>query len=99
MTQVPDQAVHEFTREVPESDTLIALALFRPVKVFEIEHIEHGAQMCIAHFDHKGWRHLYQDGDGALTKHLFFWIGACEVGDVTAEELALSYFDGQFVLS
>ena len=55
--------------------------------------------MCIAHFEHDGWLHLYQDGACALTKHLFFWITACELGDVTAEELVLSYFDGQFALS
>ena len=93
-----NQDEEQFTREVPESETLIGLAMLRPVKVFQIEHIEHGSMMCIAHFDHGGYRHLYQDGDGALSKHLFFWITACKT-DATAEELALSYFKGQYVLS
>lgn len=99
MTQTPHQEQHEFTREVPESDTLLALALLRPIKVFQIESIDHGTPMCIAHFEHDGWLHLYQDGACALTKHLFFWITACKVDDMQAEEFALSYFDGQFVLS
>ena len=99
MTQTIPQEQHEFSREVPESETLLALALLRPVKAFQIEHVDHGSPMCIAHFEHDGWLHLYQDGACALTKHLFFWITACKVDDMPAEEFALSYFDGQFVLS
>jgi hypothetical protein len=98
MAITSNQDVHEFTREVPESDTLIALALLRPVKVFQIEHVDHGSMMCIAHFEHDGWRHLYQDGDGAISRHLFFWITSWK-SDAPAEEVALSYFQHQFILS
>ena len=87
-----------FSRDLPESETLIGLAMDRPVKVFQIEHIEHGYMMCIAHFDQDGWRHLYQDGDGAGSKHLFFWIAAYKSDD-SAEDLALSFFQGKFILS
>lgn len=87
----------DFTREVPEHETLINLAMRRPVKLFEIEHASHGYKMLIAHFDDGEWHHWYQDSDGAFSSHLFFWVMAWK-GEKTAEEMVLEFFDDKFIL-
>lgn len=88
----------EFTRDVPEHDTLLSLAMLRPVKAFQMEHVQSGFNMCMVHFEHDGWHHLYQDGDGASGHHLFFFTVAWQ-DDRTPEHVALEFFDGQFVLA
>jgi len=87
-----------FTRELPEHATLLQLATRRPVKVFQIEHREHGYAMCIAHFEHGSWKHLYQDGDSAHSHHLFFWVLAWN-DERSPEDVALSFFANKFILS
>ena len=86
-----------WTREVPESETLLNMAMLRPVKVFVMEHIDNGSQMCLAHFEHDGWHNLYHDGHGA-SHHLFFWMTAWQ-SDATPEDVALDFFGGQLILS
>lgn len=87
----------EFTRKVPEESTLLELAMDRPVKVFVVEHIDNGMQMCLAHFDHDGWHNLYQDGQGP-SSHLFFWVAAWQDGR-SPEDMALEFLGGNFILS
>lgn len=88
----------EFTREVPEEATLLQLATQHSVRAFQMEHAEHGFYMCMVHFDHGGWHHIYQDGDGIYSKHLFFWFMAWQ-DDRSAEEVVLDFFEHKFILS
>lgn len=87
----------EFTRKVPESATILELASIRPVKVFDLECIQTGAHMVMAHFDDDGWHHLYHDGTGAHTAHLFFWLIAWQ-DDKSPEDVALEFFQGKLIL-
>ena len=78
-----------FTRTVPEEATLTMLCMDHKVKCFEIE--VNGNVMVLAHFEKDGWTNIYQDGEGALSNHLFFLITAYQ-GDTTPEEVILDLF-------
>ena len=80
-----------FTREVPEEATLSMLCMDHKVKCFEIENTKNGTVMVLAYFEHDGWTNIYQDGEGALTGHLFFWITAYK-GNEPPEENILNIF-------
>lgn len=95
--QIPAAVGEEYTREIPECGTLLGLAMMRPVKAFQIEHVQSGFNMCMVHFDHDGAHHLYQDGDGAAGRHLFFHVLSWQ-DDRVAEQVAISFFDGKFIL-
>lgn len=89
-----------FSKEIPEDCTLLQLAKNRPVKVFEIESIETGSTLVIAHFTEKGITYIYHDGDTILTAHLFFYLFSYdEVGDSkTPEQRVISFFDYNVIL-
>ncbi len=91
--------MNEFTKDVPEDCTLLNLAMKHNVRAFQIENVDHGSMMVLCHFEHQGWNHLYQDGDGALSKHLFFWITAWQNPAPTPEDVALEFFGDSWVLS
>jgi len=89
----------EFTKEVPEDATLLNLAMQHKIKAFQIENINHGVMMVMCYFEHDGWQNLYQDGDSALCKHLFFWLTAWKNPETTPEEVALKFFGDGWILS
>jgi len=63
-----------FTDDVPEYDTLVNLCSISPVSVFEIQDTNSGQRMTIAYYSLHGGINIFQDGDSAASRHLFFWF-------------------------
>lgn len=87
----------EWTKESPEHATLMQLAAMHAVRVFEMDFVCNGNIMCLAHFDYDGWHYLYQDGDSAGNRHLFFYMTSW-AADKSPQDMAVDFFNGKLTL-